>query len=126
MSTTSISQWPNCRDSGIFPRNMADETDLTGHGRRLRRIRRALGITQVAMAGLMQSGMTAQKWNNYERSRDLMPVSVAIKLCSISGANLDYIFRGLKGGLPLDLLEKIQKIEADEAEPVVKMAAARS
>lgn len=85
-----------------------------------------MGHSQVVTAGLLGNGMTAQKWNNYERGRDRIPVDVAIRLCVVTGANLDYIYRGIMGSLPSDLIQKIQEVRQREAEQPPKRAAARS
>ena len=111
----------------MFAANMAlheaDDTEVQG---RLRLLRLAMGHSQVVMAGLLGSGMTAQKWNNYERGRDRIPVDMAIRLCTVTGANLDYIYRGIMGSLPSDLIQKIQEARQKDAEPPLKKAAVRS
>ena len=127
MSTMWISQWPGNSNSGMFAANMAlteaDDTEVQG---RLRLLRLAVGRSQVALADLLQNGMTSQKWNNYERGRDRIPVDVAIRLCVVTGANLDYIYRGIMGSLPSDLIQKIQEVRQKEAEQPAKKAASRS
>lgn len=127
MSTMTISQWPENSNSGMFAANMAspeiEESEVHG---RLRLLRLAMGHTQVVLASLLGNGMTAQKWNNYERGRDRIPVDIAIRLCTISGANLDYIYRGLMGSMPSDLLKKLHEIRQKATEPTIKKAAAQS
>lgn len=127
VSTMRISQWPKNSNSGMFAANMAlheaDDTEVQG---RLRLLRLAMGHSQVVMAGLLGSGMTAQKWNNYERGRDRIPVDMAIRLCTVTGANLDYIYRGIMGSLPSDLIQKLQEVRLKEAEQPPKKASARS
>jgi transcriptional regulator with XRE-family HTH domain len=122
-----ISQWLENSNSGMFAANMAlteaDDTEVQG---RLRLLRLAVGRSQVALADLLQNGMTSQKWNNYERGRDRIPVDVAIRLCVVTGANLDYIYRGIMGSLPSDLIQKIQEVRQREAEQPTKRASARS
>jgi len=113
MSTSRDSELNLSSASGTIYRKMParSDHDLQSISRRLELIRRALGISQAAMASRVSPSVTPQKWNNYERGRDRIPVETAIRVCVISGANLDYIYRGLMGGLPASL---ISQIEAEE------------
>lgn len=60
-------------------------------------------------------GITPQKLWNYESGTDLIPVDVAAKLCAVTGANFDYLYRGIMGTLPPDLMAAI--LEAMKAPP---------
>mgnify|MGYP001481621276 CR=1 FL=1 len=44
-------------------------------------------------------GMTPQNWGNVMKGRSMLPVSVAIRACLLTGADLDYIYRGDAAGL---------------------------
>lgn len=69
---------------------------------RLRALRAAKAIpTQEAMAELI--GAARNQYNNWERG-SLIPVAFAIRICAITGATLDYIYKGDKSGLPLNLV----------------------
>jgi DNA-binding XRE family transcriptional regulator len=78
---------------------------------RLELLRLALELTQVGMASRIGNGLTPQKWNNYERGRDRIPVDVAIRLCITSSATLDYIYRGIIGGLPTMLVKRLEELD---------------
>jgi len=48
-------------------------------------------------------GMRPQNWGNVMKGRSMLPVSVAIRACLLTGADLDYIYRGDAAGLAPDL-----------------------
>ena len=47
--------------------------------------------------------MRPQNWGNVMKGRSMLPVSVAIRACLLTGADLDYIYRGDAAGLAPDL-----------------------
>jgi len=72
-------------------------------GKRLTFLRKAKGIkTQTAMAALI--GAEVSQYNNWERGLALMPVGYGMKICSVTGAGLDFIYRGDLSGLPANLM----------------------
>ena len=112
MSTIESAQLPIKDGFAIVRAEMAD-TDTKEIGKRLATIRRALKLSQKVMAfriGETQEG-GPQKWNNWERGRDKIPVPAAIKVCIVSGADLDYIYRGLMGGLTDEFTAKLDNTE---------------
>jgi transcriptional regulator with XRE-family HTH domain len=83
-------------------------------GRRIVLLRAAKGgMEQYVLADRI--GITPQKLANYEKGRHMLPPDKAQQLSIATGANFDYIYRGLKGSLPGDLAAAIQ--EAEKAPP---------
>lgn len=71
-------------------------------GKRLEALRVALGIdSQGKMAARLNAEVGT--YNHWATGRRLIPVDAAIRLCAISGATLDYIYRGEISGLPVRL-----------------------
>lgn len=89
------------------PSTSLPEYDKRRVGERLTTLRQAREWQQKTFAEMLGAGMTPQKLNNYERGRDLLPVHYAARVCALTGANFDYIYRGLLGGLPGDLAAKL-------------------
>lgn len=101
--------------SGTMPGEMpGDIHDNEAIGARLELIRRMLKISQEAMADRLEpllSGeqMTGQKWNNYAKGRDRIPVSIATAVCILSGVDLDFIYRNEWGHLSPDVAGRLHK-----------------
>jgi transcriptional regulator with XRE-family HTH domain len=76
---------------------------------RLKQTREALGLSQAAWCRLV--GITAQAWNNYEKGTNLISLQPAIKVCIATGVSLDWIYRGLRSGLPHELAGKLVATE---------------
>lgn len=111
MSTIKTAQLNLQSGFAMVPPAMA-EGDAKDIGRRLRAIRTALGLKQNVMAARIgEADGGPQKWNNWEHGRDRIPVPSAIKVCIASGATLDYIYRGLMGGLPSDLAQRLDSTD---------------
>lgn len=74
--------------------------------RRLDRLRRALNYpSDAAFARAM--GMTAQQYNNIKQlERGLTPENAG-QIAARTGATFDYLYRGLMGGLPHDLHDRL-------------------
>lgn len=90
---------------------MADAPDAASAveiGKRLRLLREALKMSQTALCRL--AGITPQAWNNAETGDNLLTVPNAVKLCRVTGATMDWIYRGqIQSALPAIMLEEIQR-----------------
>lgn len=74
---------------------------------RLKLTREALGLNQAAFARL--TGIEPQAINNYETGLRGISVDQAIKICAATGVSLDWIYRGLSAGLPINLATAMQQ-----------------
>jgi transcriptional regulator with XRE-family HTH domain len=88
-------------DVGRMPR----EVDAVAE--RIRLTREALGLKQAAFARLV--GIEPQALNNYESGLRRISVDQAIKICAATGVSLDWIYRGLSSGLPINLATALQQ-----------------
>ncbi|MGE0751834.1 MAG: helix-turn-helix transcriptional regulator [Variibacter sp.] len=80
---------------------------------------RPLGQKEFAeLAGIP----TRQAWNNAETGDNRIGIDNAIRVCQLTGASLDYIFFGLKDGLPHRLVKAIEDIEKQESRSRSKRA----
>lgn len=82
-------------------------------GRRLRHLRVAYGHKAKTFANLL--GIAETTWNNFERGKRRISIDEAIKVAAKTGASLDWIYRGLEGTLPLHVVEKLHKADAEGA-----------
>jgi transcriptional regulator with XRE-family HTH domain len=48
-----------------------------------------------------------QSWNNYETADSNIGIEPAIRLCNVTGVTLDWIYRGIKSGLPFAIQEAL-------------------
>lgn len=72
-------------------------------GKRVEALRLALGVSsQADMADRL--GVETGTYNHWTTGKALIPVPAAIRLCQISGATTDYIYRGDVSGLPMRLM----------------------
>ena len=79
-------------------------------GDRIKAVREAKNVpSQAAMARLV--GATTTQFNNWEIGRGQLPVDFAIKICLITGATLDYIYRGDLSSLPANLMTLVAEPE---------------
>lgn len=92
---------------------MADQ--IKDIGERLKLLREAKGMTQAAFSRTLK--IDQQQWNNYERGFRRISIDQATKVCIITGATLDWIYRGVTSALPLELALQIQARAAGETEP---------
>lgn len=74
---------------------------------RLIATRGALGLTQAAFG--RRCGIAPQTLNNYEQAINRISIEQALMICQATGATLDWIYRGEMAGLPLMIVEGIQK-----------------
>jgi len=109
-----VSQYPKALlgDNAAFWHipNMDIETreadSLTAIGERLRLLRSALDLSQEEMA--VRYGVESQQaWGNYERGERPLDYRIALTIAQKDGASLDWIYRGLRGTLPVALAEKL-------------------
>lgn len=83
---------------------------------RLALLRKAKGASSAAeFARRLDIGATA--WNNYETATRRISLDEAMKVVRLTGASLDWIYRGLEWTLPAQLLEEINEARAaDDAD----------
>lgn len=87
---------------------MARPTDKQEVGRRLRYLRKSLGLVQPALA--QQINVARTRWNNWEVGVGRIPVDAAAQLVQIYGVTLDWIYLGREAGMPYELLMKIRDV----------------
>lgn len=72
-------------------------------GIRVEKLRKAINVgTQGEMAKKL--GATTGTYNHWTTGQALITVPAANRLCTLSGATLDYIYRGEISGLPMRLI----------------------
>lgn len=74
---------------------------LKAVGARLDATGRALGAKQVELAAV--AGVSPQAWNNYLQGMRPLDIGAAINLCDRYRLTLDWLYRGIPGGLPFEL-----------------------
>jgi transcriptional regulator with XRE-family HTH domain len=84
-------------------------SDIDEIGDRLRRTREAMRLTQASWCRLV--GIEQQAWNNYERGARRISIDQALKVCRATGVSLDWIYRGIAAGLPVNLATSLQEQE---------------
>ncbi len=78
---------------------------------RLRITRLALKLTQRRLCEL--TGLSTSAWNNAETGDSRIGVDSAIQLCQATGVTLDWIYRGSRVGLPVEISEAIARVERE-------------
>lgn len=78
---------------------------------RLSRLREALGLRKGEIAARV--GLSQSQWSNYEKGIRMPNLEDMIRLADEFGASLDYIYRGLVGGLPHDLAMSLANRDHD-------------
>jgi transcriptional regulator with XRE-family HTH domain len=76
-------------------------------GKRVKMLAVASGLTGTKIARLTNNGIRASRWTEYCQGKRLITVEAAILLSDLTGATLDYIYRGDLSGLPERLRDKI-------------------
>ncbi len=89
----------------ILSNEMADE--IVEIGRRLRRTREAMKLNQAMFCRLV--GIQQQAWNNYERGLRRISLDQALRVCKVTGVSLDWIYRGIAAGLPVNIINGLQE-----------------
>jgi transcriptional regulator with XRE-family HTH domain len=96
------------------PGMLNPEEHRSAIGRRIRWTREALGLKQVEFA--RRCGISPQALNNYEKGLQPPVWEQAVKICKGSGASMEWIYRGIRFGLPAELTNAFAQFEAaDEA-----------
>lgn len=76
---------------------------------RLALTRQALGKSQADLCRI--TGITTQKWNNAETGDNRISIPDAVRLCRATGVTMDWIYRGVRHGLPAVVLEAVARQE---------------
>ena len=75
-------------------------------GERMRMVREARGFPhQGAFAKLL--GVSQSRYANWEQGAHPVPYDFAIKIHALTGADLDFLYRGDMSGLPPQLIESL-------------------
>ena len=75
-------------------------------GERLRLLRVAAGYpNQVEYADAMN--ISPQRYNHWERGRRLPDLWAIGRICAMTGATADWIYFGVVGAMPIDLMRRI-------------------
>lgn len=99
-------------DSVTLPAEMAAKErpeTLKSVGQRLELLRQAMGWENQFIA--QQIGISPQLWRNYKMGDNVFPPLYAIRLCTVTGATTDFIYRNERGMLPDALLKKLAEVE---------------
>lgn len=91
-------------------------------GKRLKAVRKALGLTGKTLAGMIGYGCTEQKISNYENGRDGMPRLYVERLWATTGADFNFMYGGSVMTLPPPLREKMEKSEETKSSKKRKTA----
>jgi transcriptional regulator with XRE-family HTH domain len=92
--------------------------------RRLLVSRIALKLTQARLCEA--TGISPQAWNNAQRGAARIGVDLAIRLCDETGLTLDWIYRGIRRGLPDGILEEIARLDRMSLEDLKKQEPKRT
>jgi DNA-binding XRE family transcriptional regulator len=103
MSTPEMQLAIAVRDA--HPPGMQTRVDAVEIGRRLKATRDALGLTGTEFARRARIAQNA--YSQYETGRRLLTVTVAMRLCTVYGLSMDWLFRGDPSSLPYALAGKI-------------------
>lgn len=83
-------------------------------GWRIAILRQAMGYSNAARFAAFV-GWTPQQLNNYERGSKRPEVTMATRMCNRTGVTLDWIYRGERAGLPLQVATLIQDYLTSQA-----------
>lgn len=84
---------------------MSNEFSPKAIGNRLRFLREAKGVKhQTVMAKIV--GASQSRYSNWENGIGVIPVEFAVKICSLTGATLDFIYIGNVSSLPMHLASR--------------------
>lgn len=75
-------------------------------GRRIEMLRRALGMNQAAFAKMLE--LSQPLLSNYESGFRRPDLDKAMIVASKTGATLDWIYMGIRSGLPVHLAERLE------------------
>jgi hypothetical protein len=79
-------------------------------GGRLRLIEDALDLSGAKIARMTKNEIRPSRWTEYCKGSRLIHAEAALALYEVTGATLDFIYRGDRSGLPQRLIEQINKI----------------
>lgn len=82
-------------------------------GNRLELLRAAMDLRDKTLAGMIHA--SPQKWGNWKSGRNVIPHDYAARLCAVTGATTDFIYRDVRTNMAAGLAEKIAKVEAEVA-----------
>jgi plasmid maintenance system antidote protein VapI len=102
--------------SGTLRREMAysdNPLSAISVGNRLELLRAAMGLQDKTLAGMIHA--SPQKWGNWKAGRNVIPHDFAARLCAVTGATTDFIYRDVRLNMAEGLAERIAKVEADMA-----------
>lgn len=106
-------------NNGSSPEPVLNETPqeyAKGVGARLKAIRQELGYNTREMAEMI--GVERRRYINWEKGRHLPNDERAvIKMCALSDATLDWVYRGLLGKMPYELAESLARRVAGDLPP---------
>jgi transcriptional regulator with XRE-family HTH domain len=91
------------------PVQMVEPTTTGEVADRLRLTREALRLKQAALCRI--TGISTSAWNNAETGDARIGLDNAILLCQATGVTLDWVFRGIRAGLPHPIAERISELE---------------
>lgn len=92
---------------------MADGgSSLEDIGRRVLALRNALGHNQTAFAKL--TGLSQSALANYEAGHRRPDLDAAFKLVNRTGITLDWLYLGVRSGLPQRLLEQVAELDQQD------------
>ena len=81
---------------------MSNEFSPSAIGKRLRLLRQAKGVKHgITMAKMI--GVSQSRYSNWENGIGVPPVELALEICKLTGATLDYIYIGNRSSLPMHL-----------------------
>jgi hypothetical protein len=100
--------------SGKLRRTMAHSDNplsAISVGNRLELLRAALRLQDKTIAAMIHA--SPQKWGNWKAGRNVIPHDYAARLCAVTGATTDFIYRDVRVGMKAGLAEEIAKVEAE-------------
>ena len=113
MSTLPNSELSQNACSGKVRRKMAHSDNPLSPisvGNRLELLRAAMNIQDKTLAETIHA--SPQKWGNWKSGRNVIPHDFAARLCAVTGATTDFIYRDVRSGMKEGLAERIAQVEA--------------
>lgn len=103
---TSFSGWRTIRAMAEAALKYASApTSLDAIAYRLRITREALGLNQTQFCGM--AGIARNTYNQWEQGKGRPELDKALALCEAHSLTLDWVYRGVIGGLPYELASRI-------------------